>query len=229
MRKHVVIVLKIDRQPARDGEQAGRFRDAMIELEAAGAAPASLRAEIARLVDRAVAFAAEGAANPRHEKHARVASNALYNAAGAALMAWEGSATGSAGGDARRMFLARMVVDHRLRPQDPIGVPGSDWEEEAIAVLLHKKNVYLDCSGWRPKYIPAPLKHEMNRRLQDKIMFGSDYPGWSPGQCLDELEMEGLRPGVAEKLFFKNAIRVLKLENSLARAEQAAKARVSRG
>jgi alkylation response protein AidB-like acyl-CoA dehydrogenase len=106
------------------------------KLDTAGAAPASLRAEIARLVDRAVAFAAEVAANPRHEKHARVASNALYNAASAALMAWAGSATGSAGGDARRMILARMVVEHRLRPQDPIGMPDSDWEDEAIDVLL---------------------------------------------------------------------------------------------
>ncbi len=81
--------------------------------------------------------------------------------------------------------------------------PSWPWTEEAIAVLLHKKNVYMDISGWRPKYIPAPLKHEMNRRLQDKILFGSDYPGWSPGQCLDELEMEGLRPGVAEKIFLQ--------------------------
>ena len=103
--------------------------------------------------------------------------------------------------------------------------PGWPWTEEAIAVLLHKSNVFMDVSGWRPKYIPEPLKHEMNRRLQDKILYGSDYPGWSPGQCLDELEMEGLKPNVIEKIFFKNATRILKLEAKVAKALAAQQAR----
>ena len=106
--------------------------------------------------------------------------------------------------------------------------PSWPWTEEAIAVLLHKKNVFLDVSGWKPKYIPQSLKHEMSRRLQDKVIFGSDYPGWSPGQCLDELEMEGLKPNVAEKIFYKNALRVLRLEESVERALAAAKARQGR-
>jgi predicted TIM-barrel fold metal-dependent hydrolase len=101
--------------------------------------------------------------------------------------------------------------------------PGWPWTEESIAVLLHKKNVFLDVSGWKPKYIPQSLKYEMSRRLQDKILFGSDYPGWSPGQCLDELEMEGLKPSVIEKIFHKNAVRVLRLEEKVDRALTAAK------
>jgi uncharacterized protein len=96
--------------------------------------------------------------------------------------------------------------------------PAWPWTEEAIAVLLHKANVFMDISGWRPKYLPPPLKHELSRRLQDKILFGSDYPGWSPGQFLDELEMEGLKPNVIEKIFVKNATRVLKLETKIERA-----------
>jgi uncharacterized protein len=103
--------------------------------------------------------------------------------------------------------------------------PAWPWTEEAIAVLLHKSNVFMDVSGWRPKYIPQPLKHEMSRRLQDKILYGSDYPGWSPGQCLDELEMEGLKPNVVEKIFYKNATRVLKLEAKIETALAAQKAR----
>ena len=98
--------------------------------------------------------------------------------------------------------------------------PAWPWTEEAIAILLHKPNVYMDISGWRPRYIPEVLKYEMNRRLQDKIIFGSDYPGWSPQQCLDELEIEmkGFRPGVAEKIFVKNALRALKLEAAVKKA-----------
>ena len=59
----------------------------------------------------------------------------------------------------------------------------------------------IDISGWGPKYVPAALKHDMQRRLQDQVLFGSDYPGWSPGQCCDEWEMEDFRAGVIEKLF----------------------------
>jgi predicted TIM-barrel fold metal-dependent hydrolase len=103
--------------------------------------------------------------------------------------------------------------------------PGWPWTEELIAVALHKRNVAIDISGWGPKYIPAPLKHDMTRRLQDKVLFGSDYPGWSPGQCCDEWEMEITKPAVRPKLFHDNAIRILKLEAAVARAEAAAHAR----
>ena len=106
-----------------------------------------------------------------------------------------------------------------------IAHPSWPWTDEAIAVMLHKKNVVMDISGWRPRYIPDQLKREMTRRLQDKILFGSDYPGWSPGQCLDELAMDGIKDRVAEKIFHGNAIRVLKLANKIARAEKAQQSR----
>ena len=99
--------------------------------------------------------------------------------------------------------------------------PGWPWTEELIAVAIHKRNVSIDISGWGPKYIPAPLKHDMSRRLQDKVMFGSDYPGWSAGQCCDEWEMEGLKPPVLEKLFHANITRILGLSDDIARAQAA--------
>lgn len=104
--------------------------------------------------------------------------------------------------------------------------PGWPWTEELIAVAIHKANVSIDISGWGPKYIPEVLKHDMQRRLQDKVLFGSDYPGWAPGQCCDEWEMMGLRAGTVEKLFYKNAVRILKLEDAVAKAEAAKAARV---
>ena len=54
--------------------------------------------------------------------------------------------------------------------------PGWPWVEETTAVALHKGNVYWEMSGWAPKYFPGNLKVDMRGRLQDKIMFGSDYP-----------------------------------------------------
>ncbi len=107
--------------------------------------------------------------------------------------------------------------------------PGWPWTEELIAVAIHKQNVSIDISGWGPKYVPAPLKHDMQRRLQDKVLFGSDYPGWSPGQCCDEWEMEKFRPGVIDKLFHQNAIRILNLEAAVAAATKAAEAPVKEG
>jgi len=96
--------------------------------------------------------------------------------------------------------------------------PGWPWTDELIAVALHKKNVSIDISGWGPKYVPAALKFDMQRRLQDKVIFGSDYPGWSPGQCCDEWEMENFRPGVIDKLFRDNIIRILDLQPAIDKA-----------
>ena len=38
--------------------------------------------------------------------------------------------------------------------------PAWPWIEEQIAVALHKPNVYLDLSGWAPRYIPEELVRE---------------------------------------------------------------------
>ena len=69
------------------------------------------------------------------------------------------------------------------------------------------------------------MRNDMQRRLQDKVLFGSDYPGWSPGQCCDEWEMEGFKPGIIEKLFSENAIRILNLSSAVEKAT-AARAKV---
>jgi hypothetical protein len=85
------------------------------------------------------------------------------------------------------------------------------WQDEMIAVLLHKSNVYADLSGWAPKYWPDALKREVNGRLQDKMMFGSDYPDLSPKRWLEEFEAGGYKPEVIEKVLYQNAQRILGL------------------
>ena len=86
-----------------------------------------------------------------------------------------------------------------------IGNKIHEWYEEQIAILLHKANVYADLSGWAPKYLPDSLKREINGRLQDKFMFGSDYPEIPPKRWLDEFESGGYKPEVIEKVLYKNA------------------------
>ena len=59
-------------------------------------------------------------------------------------MTWEGATAGANGHDARRMILARMVVEHRLRPEDPLAIAASDWEEDAINALLDPAPVSIE-------------------------------------------------------------------------------------
>jgi len=87
--------------------------------------------------------------------------------------------------------------------------PAWPWHEEQIAVLLHKANVYADLSGYAPRYFPDSIKREVNGRLQDKFMFGSDYPDVPPKRWLDEFEAGGYKPEVIEKVLYKNAQRIL--------------------
>ena len=89
--------------------------------------------------------------------------------------------------------------------------PSWPWQDEMIAILLHKANVYNDLSGWAPKYFSDALKREVNGRLQDKFMFGSDYPEIPVKRWLEEFEKGGYKPEVIEKVFFKNAQRILGL------------------
>ena len=97
------------------------------------ALPGQFRGELAATVDRAVAFADE-VAKSDNQPMARQAADALYHTASAVLMACEGVALGAQGGDARRLLLSRMVIDHRLRPQDPLSL-GDDATAMTDAVL----------------------------------------------------------------------------------------------
>ena len=63
--------------------------------------------------------------------------------------------------------------------------PSFPWQEEALAVAQHKPNVYIDLSGWSPKYFPEILIKYCNSILRKKVLFGSDWPMISPdGGCL---------------------------------------------
>ena len=98
-----------------------------------GVLPGAFRGRLEAAVKRALAFARTVARNPSGERHARLAASGLYNAASAVMLAWEGSRHGV---DARRVLIARMVLDHRLEPADPLAPPDAAWETEAIALLL---------------------------------------------------------------------------------------------
>jgi hypothetical protein len=106
--------------------------------------PGQFRGLLSATMGRAADFAEKIAADPGQEKRCRLAAGALYHAATAALLAAEGAALGAAGGDARRLLLARLVLSHRLQPQDPLALRQDDWEDEAAALLLADAAVPLE-------------------------------------------------------------------------------------
>jgi predicted TIM-barrel fold metal-dependent hydrolase len=85
------------------------------------------------------------------------------------------------------------------------------WQDEMLMVLLHKPNVFNELSGWSPKYFSDALKREIGGRLQDKFMFGSDYPALTHERLFADWEAGGYKSEVLEKIFYRNAQRVLDL------------------
>jgi len=101
-----------------------------------GAMPAPFRNRLGVALNRAVDMAAQIAAAPDAEALARQTATALYNAASAVLLAWEGSRPGA---DARRALYARCVLEHRLSPRDPLEPVEAEWEKAAIALVLRER------------------------------------------------------------------------------------------
>jgi hypothetical protein len=83
------------------------------------------------------------------------------------------------------------------------------FHNEMTAVMIHKANVHNELHGWSPRYFPAELKREINGRLQDRFMFGSDHPWFSYERLMHDWETEGYKQEVLEKVYFKNAQRIL--------------------
>jgi len=110
-------------------------------LDEAITVPVALRDEVRRLIDRAAALAVRTAADPAREVQSREATSVLYHAASAALMTWEGGRIHALRGDARRLVLARLVIEHRLSSRDPLAPVAPDRAEAATALLLDRRPV----------------------------------------------------------------------------------------
>jgi uncharacterized protein len=79
---------------------------------------------------------------------------------------------------------------------------------------VHKPNVYIDLSGWSPKYFPEILVQYTNTRLKDKMLFGSDYPLIAPDRWLSDFEKLPIRDEVRPLVLKRNAARLFRLDGS---------------
>jgi hypothetical protein len=89
--------------------------------------------------------------------------------------------------------------------------PSVPWQAEAISMAVHKSNVYIDLSGWSPKYFPAELTAAAGGMLRGKVLFGSDYPLITPERWIDDFTGLGIRAEVLPAILKDNARKVLNL------------------
>jgi predicted TIM-barrel fold metal-dependent hydrolase len=89
--------------------------------------------------------------------------------------------------------------------------PSFPWQDEAISVALHKPNVYIDLSGWSPKYFPEILVRYANSLLREKVLFGSDFPMITPDRWLADFADLPIKDEVRPLILKENAIRLLGL------------------
>jgi predicted TIM-barrel fold metal-dependent hydrolase len=89
--------------------------------------------------------------------------------------------------------------------------PSVPWQDAAISVAQHKANVYIDLSGWSPKYFPPQLVRAANSLLQRKVLFGSDYPLLSPERWIRDFAALDIKDEVRPLIMKENAIRALRL------------------
>ena len=66
--------------------------------------------------------------------------------------------------------------------------PSVPWQAEAISMATHKSNVFIDLSGWRPKYFPPELVRAAGGMLRHKVLFGTDYPLITPERWIEDFE-----------------------------------------
>lgn len=85
------------------------------------------------------------------------------------------------------------------------GRPAWPWQDDMIAILLHKPNVWYELHGWSPKHFTASLKYDLPRRLKNQAMFGADYPLFSYDRLFADWAALGYSDEVMEKLYWGNA------------------------
>lgn len=127
-----------------------------------------------------------------------------------------GVGSGMPGGNGMRLKYSNPMVIDDVAVDFPdlkiiLAHPSFPWQEEALAVAQHKPNVYIDLSGWSPKYFPPILVRYCNSILRKKVLFGSDWPMITPERWLDDFAKIDIKDELREDIVKNNAARLLGL------------------
>jgi hypothetical protein len=89
--------------------------------------------------------------------------------------------------------------------------PGWPWQDEQLAIATHKNNVYIDLSGWSPKYFQPLLVTYMTKMIPEKFLFGTDYPMLTPERWLRDFNALNASSEVRQMVLRDNARKLLGL------------------
>ncbi|MFI6920917.1 amidohydrolase family protein [Nonomuraea spiralis] len=127
-----------------------------------------------------------------------------------------GIGAGLPGGGGIRLGLSNPMLLDEVAATFPdlqivLAHPSFPWQDEALAIATHKANVWIDLSGWSPKYFPPNLVRYANTLLKDKVLFGSDFPLITPDRWIADFDRLDIKPEVRPKILKENAGRLLGL------------------
>jgi predicted TIM-barrel fold metal-dependent hydrolase len=125
-----------------------------------------------------------------------------------------GMGTGMRGGGGIRLKYGQPILVDDVAVDFPdmkiiLAHPSWPWTDEALSMALHKPNVFIDLSGWSPKYFPPQIVRYGNTQLGDKLLFGSDFPLITPEKWIAAFDQAGFKPELREPILKGNAIKLL--------------------
>lgn len=129
-----------------------------------------------------------------------------------------GMGTGMEGGGGARLKWGRPILIDDVAVDFPsikiiLAHPSWPWTDESLSMALHKKNVFIDLSGWMPKYFPPQVIQYANSMLRKKMMFGSDFPLIKPEKWLEQAKDVGFKEEVLPLIMKDNAAALLGLSD----------------
>ena len=92
--------------------------------------------------------------------------------------------------------------------------PSFPWQDEALSIAIHKPRVYIDLSGWSPKYFSPKLVQYAGSLLRHKVLFGTDFPVITPERWIDDFENVSIKPEVRPLIMKENAARLFGLSGA---------------
>jgi uncharacterized protein len=128
-----------------------------------------------------------------------------------------GIGAGAPGGMGLRLKYGRPILVDDVAADFPdltiiAAHPGWPWTDELLSIAVHKSNVYIDMSGWAPKHFPPSFVQYARTVLQDKMLFGTDWPLLTIERWQAEFAAYEFPAAVVEKIMLTNAKRALRLE-----------------
>jgi hypothetical protein len=128
-----------------------------------------------------------------------------------------GIGAGLPGGRGLRLGLSRPLLLDAVAADFPelqivMAHPSVPWHEEALAMAVHKSNLWIDLSGWSPKYFPPEVVRYANSLLRERTLFGTDFPLLSADRWRSDAKLTDLKPEVMPGILRDNAARLLGLD-----------------